>query len=93
MAEVKVEIRTPTGQSVGIFKNPVIEMLPEHHYFITGKFFEPDGNAAERVEFNPQVLPYVADISGVSQCTHKKLAGVYVQRGRQPVLMTGTCED
>lgn len=93
MAEVKVEIRTPQGVSVGTFKNPLIEMLPEHHYFITGKFFEPDGNAAERVEFNPQVLPYVADISGISKCKHTKLVSIYVQRGRQPVRMTGTCEE
>jgi len=92
MAEVKVEIRTANGQPVGSFKDPLIEMLPEHHYFITGKFYEPDGKAAERLDFNPQVLPYVADISAVSQCNHKKLVGVYVQRGRQPVRMTGTCE-
>lgn len=93
MAEVVVEIRTPNGQKVGLFKSPTVEMLPAHHYFITGRFFEPDGTAAARVEFNPQVLPYEADISAVTRCEHKKLVGVYVQKGRQPVRMVGVCES
>ena len=89
MTETIVDIYTPTGAKVGSFKNPKVEALTSDHYEITGNFFEADGKAAERVEFNPQVLPYTADVSSVTGLAHKKLVQVYVQRGRQPVQMTG----
>ena len=92
MPKLVVEILTHAGQKVGSFRNAKLEMLPDHHYCITGIFYEPDGTAAERVEFNPQSLPYRADIAQVSQCGHKTLVDVYVQRGRQPVGMTGICD-
>jgi len=93
MADVVVPIYTPSGTRVGTFKNPSVTMAPEHHYVLSGRFLEADGTPAERIEFNPQMLPYTADISAVSRCSHNKLVSVFVQRGRQPVEMTGVCSQ
>jgi len=93
MADVIINIYTPDGKKVGNFVNPKIEMLPTHHYFLSGKFFEADGSMADKIEFNPQVLPYIADISAISKCGHEKLTGIYVQRARQPIQMTGYCKS
>lgn len=91
MADVTITVYTPNGSKVGYYQNPKVEMLPEHHYQITGDFYDASGQLAGKAEFNPQVLPYNADISAVSKCSHQKLVGIYVQRGRQPVQMTGIC--
>ena len=42
-------------------------------------------------EFNPQALPYTLDLSGIKKCDHTTVASGYVQRGRQPVLITANC--
>lgn len=89
MTEMTVDIFTPNGQKVGRFKNPTIDLLTADHYEITGIFCEADGSVVDRVEFNPQVLPYEADISQAPGLPHKRLVNVYVQRGRQPVQMIG----
>ena len=86
-----VHIYAPSGDRVGTFQNAAVTMAPDHHYVLRGRFLEADGTPAQRIEFNPEVLPYTADISGVSKCSHKKLVAVFVQRGRQPVEMTGVC--
>jgi hypothetical protein len=91
MAEQAVNIYNPDGNKVGYFKSPKLEMLPEHHYEITGEFYSPEGERYGKVEFNPEVLPYTADISMISKCGHEKLVRVYVMRGRQPISMTGVC--
>lgn len=91
MADVIVEIFTPSGAKVGEFVNPTITVFSGHHYSISGKFCDAEGAFPDKIEFNPQVLPYTADISGTSQCPHTKLVNVYVQRGRQPMEMTGSC--
>jgi len=85
---VKVNIYTPAGVHVGYFQDPQIEALPEGDYEVSGKFFSPEGVPTTKVEFNPQAMPYSADLSESNQ-SHKKLKSVYVQRGRQPVLMSG----
>lgn len=91
MAEQTVNIYAPNGARVGYFVNPKIEMYAEHQYIIRGEFRQPDGTAFGKVEFNPQVLPYTADLSTITKCSHEKLVSVYVQRGRQPIEMTGSC--
>jgi hypothetical protein len=93
MTEQTVNIYAPNGARVGYFVNPVVEMLPEHHYIISGEFRSPEGLPYPKVEFNPQVLPYTADLSTVTKCSHDKIVAVYVQRGRQPVKMTGSCPN
>lgn len=89
MADVVVSVYTPTGVKVGYFKNPVIELFTADHYCLTGHFYDPDGELSDRIEFNPQVLPYLADLSELTDYNHRKVDQVYVQRGRQPVSMTG----
>ena len=92
MPDLTVEIFTPQGARVGKFINPKVEMVPEHHYSITGKFVDESGETPDKIQFNPEVLPYTADISTVTKCTHKCVVKLYVQRGRQPVNMIGTCK-
>ena len=92
MAEVTIDIFTPSGIKVGKFVNPQIQMAPDHYYTISGRFTDSEGTVPDKIEYNPEVLPYIADISSASQCAHKKLVRLYVQRGRQPVEMSGECQ-
>lgn len=85
---VKVKIYNSNGQDVGYFLNPAISSFPDGDYEISGEFFGPAGDLIQKLEFNPQSLPYNADASAVGKIAHKKLYNVYVQRGRQPVKMT-----
>lgn len=89
MSEVKVNIYTAAGQHVGHFLNPKIESFPDDDYQISGRFYDETGKLANKVDFNPQVLAYMADLSDVKGAAHKQLKNVYLQRGRQPVCMTG----
>lgn len=86
-----IKVFTPGGKFVGQFVNPVVEMYPEHHYEITGEFQDEQGHVYEKVEFNPQVLPYTLDISGAKKCAHTTLQSGYIQRGRHPIKMTASC--
>ena len=90
MTAVKVNIYTPTAQHVGYFLYPEVESFPDNDYEITGRFFDELGEPVGKMEFNPEVLPYLADLSDVKGVAHKKLVKVYLQRGRQPIRMTGT---
>jgi hypothetical protein len=85
---LKVNIYTPAGKHVGYFQDPKIETFRDGDYEISGAFHAPSGELTTKVEFNPQALPYSADL-GEAGKDHKKLKNVYVQRGRQPVLMSG----
>lgn len=87
-----VKVFTPAGKHVGQFEAPSVDMDPEHFYEVWGYFTDADGRPFEKVEFNPQVLPYVVDISPITKCNHKTLHEVYIQRGRQPIRLTGTCK-
>jgi len=89
MSDVKVKVYTPGGQYVGYFLNPSINQFPEAEYEISGRFFEDTGVAIGKLDFNPQSVPYMADLSEVVGCAHGRLVNVYIQRGRQPVRMTG----
>lgn len=89
MSDVKVKVYTPGGQYVGYFLNPSIEQFPEGEYEVSGKFFDDAGVAIIKLDFNPQSVPYAADMSELSGVPHKRLTNVYVQRGRQPVRMSG----
>jgi len=88
MAEVKINVYTPAGRHVGYFLNPAIKTYPEGDYELNGEFYDGDGNKITKLEFNPQTLPYSCDIGSLS-VSHKKLQSCYVQRGRQPVVMSG----
>lgn len=88
MSDVKARVSTGLGQTIGYFVNPKVENLCEKDYEISGTFVDESGKAYEKVEFNPEVLPYQIDISGIPSLGIKTLANGYVQRGRQPVVMT-----
>jgi hypothetical protein len=89
MSDIKAKIYTPTGQYVGYLLNPTIEQFPENEYEISGRFFEENGEVSHKLEFNPESVPYSIDLSDVQNLKHSRLINVYVQRGRQPVRMTG----
>lgn len=89
MSDVKVNVFTPTGKLVGYFVNPNVQSFPEGDYELSGVFFDVDGERIPKLDFNPQAFPYSADVSEVKGLTHAKLENVYVQRGRQPVRMSG----
>lgn len=86
-----VKVFTPGGKFVGQFENPTVAMYPEHHYEISGRFVDEQGQVIPKLEMNPQVMPYTLDISTIKQCAHTSLSGGYVQRGRQPVMITASC--
>lgn len=92
MSEQKIVVLTPEGKEAGYFLNPKVEMILPHHYKLSGVFYDHDGGMPHRIEFNPEVLPYEVDLTGITCCTHLKLEFVYVQRSRQPVEMVGKCQ-
>ena len=87
MSDVKARVSTILGQTIGFYVNPKVQHLCENDYEISGKFVDENGQAFEKVEFNPEVLPYVIDLSA-SSLGIRTLERAYVQRGRQPVVMT-----
>lgn len=87
-----VKVFTPGGKFVGQFVDPAVDMDPQHYYEISGQFVDEQGQAFEKLEFNPQVLPYTLDISTVKKCGHETLVNGYIQRGRQPVRITARCK-
>jgi hypothetical protein len=89
MSDVKITVVTPQGRIVGFFINPKIENLCQNDFEISGTFVDEEGHPFEKVDCNPEVIPYAADLSPLSRDDLKTLARLYVQRGRQPVVMTG----
>ena len=90
MSDVKVNIYTSGGDHVGYFLNPTVQAFPEGDYELRGQFFDSNGDRIFKLELNPEILPYTADLREVSESAHDKLHRVYVHRGRQPVMMTGS---
>ncbi len=89
MSEAKVNIYTPAGKHVGYFLNPTVKTYAEGDYELKGEFFDSEGLRVTKLDFNPQALPYNADLSQLENLPDQKIYRVYVQRGRQPVHMTG----
>jgi hypothetical protein len=89
MADPKVKIFKSNGELIGYFEEPKIETYSQGEYEISGQFFLQNGELAPKLEFNPQALPYVAELLGVPDVPHKKLGFVYVQSGRQPIRFSG----
>ena len=86
MADVKVNIYTPAGKPVGYFVNPQLKALSDGDYEICGQFLDAEGQKPSKLEFNPEAMPYNAEILGGNG--PGKLVKVYVQSGRQPVRMS-----
>ncbi|MBX9689534.1 MAG: hypothetical protein K2X27_22685, partial [Candidatus Obscuribacterales bacterium] len=88
MSDVKARVTTSQGQTIGYFVNPEVKNLCEKDYEISGVLVDETGRPYEKVEFNPEVLAYIIDVSAVPGLAFKTLEKAYVQRGRQPVRMT-----
>lgn len=93
MSDVKVNIYTPAGKHVGFFVNPKVKELQEGDYQLKGEFFDSDGSRVTKLDFNPQALPYTADLSECENVSNKKIFRVFVQRGRQPIEMSGNVAE
>ena len=85
MADAKVKIFKGNGELIGYFEEPKFQVYAQGEYEISGQFFLQNGEVARKLEFNPQALPYVAELVSVADIPHKKLGFVYVQSGRQPI--------
>lgn len=88
MSDVKARISTGLGQVVGYFVNPKITHLCDNDYEISGQMVDESGAPYDKVEFNPEIVPYVVDLSNVPSAGMKSLVRAYVQRGRQPIVMS-----
>lgn len=88
MGDVKARVTTSSGQLIGYFVDFKVVCLCGSDYEIRGTFVDEFGKAYEKIEFNPQVLPYTVDLSQAKESDAKVLGQGYVQRGRQPVVMT-----
>ena len=89
MSEAKVKVFTTSGQSLGYFVNPQLVTFPDGGCEISGHFYDSDNKVPAKIEFNPESLPYTADLSELASSPHKRLTKVYVQRSRQPIRMSG----
>ena len=93
MSDVKVKVSTPQGTTVGYFINPKLENICQEDFQISGTFVDEEGRILEKIDFNPQVVPYTVDLCPLSSEKSRCLINAYVQRGRQPVIMTGVCRN
>jgi hypothetical protein len=85
MSDAKVKIFKSNGELIGYFEEPKIISYSQGEYEISGQFFLQNGEPAKKLEFNPQAMPYIAELNNVASVPHKKLGFVYVQSGRQPM--------
>jgi hypothetical protein len=88
MNQGSISIYKSNGRLFGYFRQAQISRFGESEYGIQGIFYAADGSIPEKLEFNPQSLPYWGTVDGAPGLSHKQLTNVYVQRGRQPVSVT-----
>ncbi len=88
MSEIKVRVSTGNGQLIGYFLSPVVEHLCGEDYEISGTLVDENLRPFDKVEFNPEAVPYLLDVSLVQGLGIQRLQCGYVHRGRQPVRMT-----
>ena len=88
MDESRVNIYKKNGAMLGYFRDPRISQFGADEYEIHGVFHDGAGVLVNKLEFNPQSMPYWAEVKGVSGLKHSQLTNVYVQRGRQPITVS-----
>jgi hypothetical protein len=88
MSEIKVRVSTNNGQLIGYFISPQVEHLCGQDYEVSGTFVDENGRPYDRIEFNPEAVPYELDVSAVQGLNLQRLHHGYVHRGRQPVRMS-----
>lgn len=85
----KVNIYKKNGALLGYFREPRISQFGNDEYEVHGVFYDAEGAILEKLEFNPQSLPYWAEIKDAPDIKHINLTNVFIQRGRQPITITG----
>jgi hypothetical protein len=89
MSKRSIKIFSPAGQYIGHFIDPTIEFFADSDYDFQGSFYDACGDLVSRVEYNPEALPYTAELDGLQDFKHKKLHTVYIQHARHPIKMSG----
>jgi hypothetical protein len=89
MTNAKVKIFKKNGELLGYFQDPEIKAFAQGEYEICGQFLLSDGKPAQKLDFNPQALPYTADLCDLPNAADKTLSLVYVQHARQPISFWG----
>ncbi len=89
MSETTVNVYKKNGSMLGYFRGPKISQFGSDEYEVHGVFYDAEGALVEKLEFNPQSLPYWAEIKNTPDIKHSQLTNVYIQRSRQPITITG----
>jgi hypothetical protein len=93
MSERTIKIFSPAGQYLGYFVNPKIEFFADSEYDFEGHFLDAKGEVVNKLEYNPEALPYSAELDGMTDVKHNRLCKVYIQRSRPPIKMSGKAEN
>ena len=88
MTQKNISIYKINGTLLGYFDQAKVSRFGEDEYAIQGPFYGPDGSVLAKLEFNPQSLPHWGQVESSSDIKHKQLTNIYIQRGRQPILVT-----
>jgi len=89
MTDGIVNIYKKNGSLLGYFKDPKISQFGADEYEIAGVFHNAEGSLVNKMDFNPQSLPYWGEIKNITGINHSQLTNVYIQRGRQPIVVSG----
>jgi len=92
MSEPTIKIFSPSKQYIGYFVNPKVEFFPDQEYDFEGNFLDANGKPVEKLEYNPESLPYTAELDGMANIKDKHLHQVYIQRSRPPIKMSGRAQ-
>jgi hypothetical protein len=89
----KITVYKSNGSLLGYFRQVQLDRFGKNEYAIKGIFYTADGTVPEKVNFNPQSCPYSGIAEEIAEAAHKQLTNIYIQRGRQPVIMTALGTD
>ena len=89
MSSKKINLYKKNGSILGYFSDPKIDKFGDDEYQIKGIFHDAEGGLMDKLEFNPQSLPYWAELQNLPDIQHAQLTNVYIQRNRQPIIITG----
>jgi hypothetical protein len=88
MADGRINIYKKNGTLLGYFRDPKISQFGEDEYEVHGIFCDAEGVLIEKLEFNPQSVPYWGEIKDIPGIKHLQLTNIYIQRGRQPITVS-----
>ncbi len=88
----KIPVYSANNNLNGYLINCQVKNFQNLDMEITADFIDVNNNKPLKIEFNPEVSPYWLDLSELKLTSGNKLVNVYVQRGRQPVVFSGSLE-